>query len=79
VHNKRKDKFDHASIKIIFLGYPSNKKRYKCYDPINRKKNISRDIIFFLNEAYFKDKEETINFYIIDNQITTLPQLTLLP
>jgi hypothetical protein len=26
VHNKKKDKFDHASIKIIFLGYPSNKK-----------------------------------------------------
>jgi hypothetical protein len=36
-------------------------------------------LYFFENEAYFKDKEETINFYTIDNQITTLPQPTILP
>jgi hypothetical protein len=40
---------------------------------------ISRDVVFCENEAYFKDKEETINSYNIDNQIATLPQPTVLP
>jgi hypothetical protein len=43
------------------------------------KKYISRDVVFYKNEAYFKDKKETINFYTIDNQIATLPQPTVLP
>jgi hypothetical protein len=37
VHQNKRDKLDHTSIKIIFLGYSLQKKRYKCYDPINKK------------------------------------------
>jgi hypothetical protein len=33
VHKNRLDKLDFTSIKSIFLGYSSQKKRYKCYDP----------------------------------------------
>jgi hypothetical protein len=48
VHIKRKDKLDFVSTKTIFLGYSPFKKGYKCYDPINKKVFISRNVIFFL-------------------------------
>ena len=47
VHQNKRDKLDHTSIKAIFLGYSSKKKGYKCYDPINKKLYISRDVTFF--------------------------------
>jgi hypothetical protein len=45
VHNNKRDKLDCTSIKVIFLGY-STQKRYKCYEPINHKIYISRDVTF---------------------------------
>jgi hypothetical protein len=42
------------------LGYSTQKKGYKCYDPINCKIYISRDITFQKNESYFKKKENEI-------------------
>ena len=33
------------------------KKEYKCYDPINKKLHISRDVVFFEGESYFQQKE----------------------
>ena len=47
VHIKRKDKLDFVSTKTIFLGYSPFKKGYKCYDPINKKLFISRNVVFF--------------------------------
>jgi hypothetical protein len=47
VHQNKRDKLDYTSIKTIFLGYSSQKKGYKCYDPINKKLYISRDVTFF--------------------------------
>jgi transposase InsO family protein len=43
VHNNKSNKLDHTSIKTIFLGYSSQKKGYKCYDPVN-KSSISREM-----------------------------------
>jgi hypothetical protein len=60
VHNNKRDKLDYTSIKAIFLGY-STKKGYKCYDPINKKYYISRDITFQENETYFKEIEKEIS------------------
>jgi hypothetical protein len=54
---KRNDNFDPNSIKTIFLGYSSQSKGYKCYDPINKKLYISRDVIFVENESFYKEKE----------------------
>jgi hypothetical protein len=51
VHNNKSNKLDHTSIKAILLGY-SSKKSYKCYNPVNTKIYISRDIIFQENESY---------------------------
>jgi transposase InsO family protein len=37
VQKNRIDKLDFTSIKTIFLGYSTQKKGYKCYDPILKK------------------------------------------
>jgi hypothetical protein len=52
-NNNKQDKLDYTSIKAIFLGY-SSQKSYKCYDSINKKIYISRDVTFEENEPYFK-------------------------
>ena len=57
VHIKRNDKLDFVSQKTIFLGYSSYKNGYKCYDSINKKLYIFRNVSFFENEPYFKEKE----------------------
>jgi hypothetical protein len=56
VHKNKQDKLDYTSIKTIFLGYSSQKKRYKCYDPKNKRLYISRDVTFLENEPYYKEK-----------------------
>jgi hypothetical protein len=61
VHIKRHDKLDTNSVKIIFLGYSSEKKGYKCYDPKNHKLYISRDVSFVENEPYFKKGENHLD------------------
>jgi hypothetical protein len=40
------------------LGYSSNKKGYKCYDPKSKRLYISRDVTFVENEPYYKNKIE---------------------
>jgi hypothetical protein len=58
VHKNRLDKLDFTSIKIIFLGYSSQKKGYKCYDPKDKKFYMLSDVFFLENELYFKINEE---------------------
>jgi hypothetical protein len=57
VHKNRLYKLDFTSIKTIFLGYSSQKKGYKCYDPKDKKLYISRDVFILENEPYFKISE----------------------
>jgi hypothetical protein len=40
------------------LGYSTQKKGYKCYDPKENKLYISRHVTFFENEPFFKKIEE---------------------
>jgi hypothetical protein len=54
VHIKRHDKLDKNSVKSIFLGYFSEKKGYKFYDPTIFKVYFSRDVAFFENTPYYQ-------------------------
>ncbi|KAM1744384.1 hypothetical protein ACFX11_011278 [Malus domestica] len=46
VPDKRRTKLDDKSEKFIFIGYDSNSKGYKLYNPNNGKMVISRDVTF---------------------------------
>jgi hypothetical protein len=74
VHNNKRDKLDCTSIKAIFLGYYTHKKWYKCYDLINHKFYISRDVTFQENEPYFKESENKVNELDLSN-IFIYPQI----
>jgi hypothetical protein len=42
-------KLMYRSKKCIFLGYCSNYKGYKCYDPLSKKNIISKHVVFNAN------------------------------
>ncbi|KAM1480368.1 hypothetical protein ACFX2I_027521 [Malus domestica] len=44
--NEKRTKLDDKSEKFIFIGYDSNSKGYKLYNPNNGKMVISRDVTF---------------------------------
>ena len=46
VTDQRRSKLDDKSTKLIFVGYHSQSKAYKLYDPVEKKLHISRDVRF---------------------------------
>ncbi|RDX80704.1 putative mitochondrial protein, partial [Mucuna pruriens] len=42
-HNPHRGKLDPRVVKCVFIGYPSNKKGFKCYHPLSRQFFISMD------------------------------------
>lgn len=54
VPGEQRTKLDAKSIKSIFLGYSTTQKGYKCYDPVNNKLLVSRDVKFMENQGYYE-------------------------
>lgn len=46
VPKEKRKKFDSKSRKMIFVGYDSNTKGFRCIDPKTKQLVISRDVIF---------------------------------
>jgi len=51
--NKKKSKLNPKVNKCIFIGYSSEQKGYRCFNPSTRKLQVSRDVVF----------DEMINWY----------------
>ena len=46
VPDQQRRKFDDKSQKYIFVGYDQASKGYMLYDPVEKKRRTSRDVVF---------------------------------
>ncbi|KAE8706195.1 hypothetical protein F3Y22_tig00110403pilonHSYRG00175 [Hibiscus syriacus] len=64
VLDERRTKFDDKSESFIFIGYDTNSKGYKLYNPDNKKFVISRDVVFNEEGEYdFNSHVDDFNFF----------------
>ena len=54
IPSKDRSKLDPIAEKHIFIGYPPNKKGYKCFNPKTRKTVISMDVTFMEKQPFFQ-------------------------
>ncbi|XP_029129864.1 uncharacterized protein LOC109816369 isoform X2 [Cajanus cajan] len=52
-HHPNRSKLDPKALKCVFIGYPSNKKGYKCYHPQSRRVFITMDVTFQETQSFY--------------------------
>ena len=75
VPQQERSKLDDRSVKHVFVGYDSNSKGYKLYNPSNGKVVVSRDVEFD-EEAMWNweaREEEVYDFFPYFDQETMVP------
>ena len=55
VHNydEKRQNLDPKSEKCILIGYSSEQKGYKCFNPSTRKVRVSRDVVFDESASWY--------------------------
>ncbi|RDY07811.1 hypothetical protein CR513_08019, partial [Mucuna pruriens] len=67
-HDPHHGKLDPRAIKCVFIGYPSNKKGFKCYHPLSCRFFVSMDVTFHETQSYFGE-----SYLEIEPVIESLP------
>ena len=57
--DKNTGKLEPRAIRCMFIGYANQKKGYRCYDPLEKKTYVTRDVSF----------HETVKFYCDENPL----------
>ena len=57
--NANQEKFDVKSEKYILIGFLSNQKAYKCYNPLTRPVRVSRDVVFHESASWYEPNSTT--------------------
>lgn len=52
IPTEKRRKLDNTATQMIFIGYDGESKAYRCFDPVNRKLVISRDVRFVRNKTH---------------------------
>ena len=55
-------KLDPHAVKCVFVGYASNQKGYKCWDPIGKRLFVSMDVTFREFEPYYRSRGDLDQF-----------------
>ena len=59
VPKEQRKKLDNKGVKCIFIGYSSESKAYRLYDPLNNKMILSRDVEFLENQSWYGLTDES--------------------
>ncbi|RDX99827.1 hypothetical protein CR513_17069, partial [Mucuna pruriens] len=73
-HNPHLGKLNPRAIKCVFIGYPSNKKGFKCYHSLSRQVFVSMDVTFYETQSFFVSPPLQEESYLgVESIIESLP------
>jgi len=74
VHSQLRRKLDDKSEKCVFVGYSTQSKAYKLYNPVNGKVLVSRDVIFHEAAAWnWGEKQVQQGIFVEDPAFDSTP------
>ena len=53
LHKNQRTKLEPCAVRCIFLGYGTNKKGYRCYDPTKKRVYVTMDVTFVESENFY--------------------------
>ncbi|KAJ0586507.1 putative RNA-directed DNA polymerase [Helianthus annuus] len=79
VLKQHRSKLDIKTEKNVFVGYNTNTKGYKLYNPLTNKITISRDVIFDERKTWVPESDSTSTPFLMDdgdNRSQSNPEIT---